>query len=184
MERMVGLLCDQHTSDLILDSRQQARRWVPALSDPIQQPLVTTTATRGRRCRGSSRSNCRVRSNGCQTTCRSPSSTTNSSTMLRDSTTTAAMVTSRQPPPGNNGIQHILQPNHTSPQLGHILDPLRTVLNIPILKRNLGHRLSKQSHPPLLVILAMMEDKELEGGRIKEGEEVDQWWTLFSVVMA
>lgn len=181
---MAGLLCYQHTSDLILDSRQQARRWVPTLSDPIQQSLVTTTASRGRRRRGSSKSNCRVRSNGCQTTRRTPSSTTGSSTMLRNATTTTTMVTPRQPPPYNNTIQHILQLNHTSPQLSHVPNPLRTVLDVPVLKRNLGHRLSKQPHPPLLVILAMMENKELEGCRIEEGEEVDQRWTLFGVVMA
>jgi hypothetical protein len=57
------------------------------------------------------------------------------------------------------------------------------VLDIPVLERDLGHRLPEQSHPPLLVVLAMVEDKELQCCRIEEGQEVDQGRTLLGVVV-
>lgn len=63
------------------------------------------------------------------------------------------------------------------------MDPLRAVLDIMILERDLGHRLSKQSHSSLLVVLAVMKNKKLESTRIQQRQEINQRWTLSSVIV-
>jgi hypothetical protein len=57
------------------------------------------------------------------------------------------------------------------------------VLHVPVLEGYLGHGISEKAHPPLLIVETMIQDKELKGTRVQEGEEVDQGCALTCLVV-